>query len=229
MTSFSAPQYSIIDKVGMPQVMDFISKRLKIYNTADLDWLKLLPLNKKALLHGECMFPYVGHDGMREHGFRIRASVNIEMCPPFEYQHWARIPNRESARGWKSGEQVFRFADLEECAVHTLAHECFHFLSETNQVSEKNSEANANWWADGWLAAFRLKQGNLDRELNHPELDHRQFGQREMTRSTLDARVLHDAPPSQIRLEFGENLETVDEQAINDKSVQELDHKASSC
>lgn len=161
MAAFSTLQYEIIDKVGMPHVMSFIVKRLKIYNTRDLDWLKLLPLNKKALLHGECMFPYVDSSGKREHGFRIRASVNIELCPPFEYQHWARVPDKSVGRGWKSGEQVFYFADLEECAVHTLAHECFHFLSETGQVGEENSEANANWWADGWLASFRLSQGGV--------------------------------------------------------------------
>ena len=158
MTGLPSSAFEIIDKVGMPHVMDFIVKRLRIYNTRDLDWLKLLPLNKKALLHGECMFPYVGADGNREHGFRIRASVNIELSPPFEYEHWARVPDENVGRGWKSGEQVFHFADLEECAVHTLAHECFHFLSETEQIGEENSEANANWWADGWLASFKLSQ-----------------------------------------------------------------------
>ncbi|MGR8946589.1 MAG: hypothetical protein ACU84Q_00980 [Gammaproteobacteria bacterium] len=158
MTLTSAPQYSVIDKVGMPHVLAFIVKRLSIYNTCELDWLKLLPLTKKALLHGECMFPYTASNGEREHGFRIRASVNVNMSPPFQYEHWARVPSKTAARGWQSGEQVFHFADLEECAVHTLAHECFHFLSETKQVGEKNTEANANWWADGWLAAFRLKQ-----------------------------------------------------------------------
>lgn len=152
------PQYAVIDKVGMPHVMAFIVQRLKIYNTADLDWLKLLPLNKKSLLHGECMFPYVDKHGVREHGFRIRASVNVEMVPPFNYPHWARIPCEKSVRGWKSGERIFRFADLEECAVHTLSHECFHFLSESGQIPEENSEANANWWADGWLASYKLHQ-----------------------------------------------------------------------
>ena len=146
----------------MPHVMAFIVKRMSIYNTLELDWLKLLPLTKKALLHGECMFPYIDDNGEREHGYRIRASVNINMSPPFEYEHWARIPSKSAKRGWQSGEQIFRFADLEECAVHTLAHECFHFLSATNQVGEKNTEANANWWADGWLAAFRLKQSQIE-------------------------------------------------------------------
>ena len=58
----------------------------------------------------------------------------------------------------------FRFDDLEECAVHTLAHECFHFLSHSRQVDLKNTEANANWWADGWLRVFReLRLAQLER------------------------------------------------------------------
>ena len=58
-------------------------------------------------------------------------------------------------RGWVSGEQTFFFDDLEECAVHTLSHECFHFLSDSKQVDLANSEANANWWGDKWLDAYR--------------------------------------------------------------------------
>lgn len=198
MDYISAPRYAVIDKVGMPHVLDFIVTRLKIYSTGDLDWLKLLPLNKKALLHGECMFPYLDSNGKREHGFRIRASVNIELSPPFEYEHWARIPDKTVGRGWKSGEQIFRFEDLEECAVHTLAHECFHFLSETGQVGEKNSEANANWWADGWLAAFKLKQ--LAKTSEHTEQltmpreysVHANSQQGDLTLGEFDQRLLVD-------------------------------------
>ena len=40
--------------------------------------------------------------------------------------------------------------------MHTLAHECFHFLADSGQVAERNTEANANWWADAWLDAFRV-------------------------------------------------------------------------
>ena len=55
----------------------------------------------------------------------------------------------------KTQPQRISFDDLEECAVHTLAHECFHFLSHSKQVRHKNTEANANWWADQWLLEFR--------------------------------------------------------------------------
>lgn len=153
--------YRIIDKVGMPHVLAFIAERLTDYDTSALDWVKLLPLNKRALLHGACHFPWADDPvrPRRRHGYRIRASVNVEREPPFAYVHWGRTPSTTNARGWVSGEQEFRFADLEECAVHTLAHECFHFLSDSRQVGERNTEANANWWADGWLQAFRQALG----------------------------------------------------------------------
>ena len=151
------PSYEIIDKVGMPRVISFFLSQLEAYCTSELDWLKLLPLDQNHLLHGACHFPFEpkSDSRMKPHGYRIRASVNVEMSPPFSYVHWGRIPSNKSKQGWLSGEQTFRFNDLEECAVHTLAHECFHFLSGSRQVSEKNTEANANWWADNWLSQFR--------------------------------------------------------------------------
>ncbi|MEQ8493712.1 MAG: hypothetical protein RLW42_05755, partial [Gammaproteobacteria bacterium] len=149
--------YRVIDKVGMPHVTNFIGDRLAAFDTRLLDWIKLLPLNRKVLLHGACHYPFRRdvRAGGWEHGYRIRASVNVEMPPPFSYVHWARIPAPGSRRGWRSGEFEFRFADLEECAVHTLAHECFHFLADSAQLDERNTEANANWWADAWLEDFR--------------------------------------------------------------------------
>ena len=151
------PSYEIIDKVGMPRVISFFVSQLAAYCTSELDWLKLLPLDRNHLLHGACHFPFEpkSDSRMKPHGYRIRASVNIEMCPPFSYIHWGRIPSGKSKQGWLSGEQTFRFDDLEECAVHTLAHECFHFLSGSRQVKEKNTEANAICWADKWLSQFR--------------------------------------------------------------------------
>lgn len=157
MLEDAASGYRVIDKVGMPHVLAFVSERLDEFDTSALDWVKLLPLNQRALLHGACHFPWQPPPGSsrRGHGYRIRASVNVEHAPPFSYVHWGRTPSATNRRGWVSGEQEFRFADLEECAVHTLAHECFHFLADSGQVAERNTEANANWWADRWLSRFR--------------------------------------------------------------------------
>jgi len=149
--------YRVIDKVGMPHVLGFINQSLAAYTTDALDWIKLLPLQKRELLHGACHFPYreSASSSTWKHGYRIRASVNVELEPPFTYTHWGRIASATNARGWVSGEQQFKFGDLDECAVHTLSHECFHFLADSGQLDERNTEANANWWADTWLAQYR--------------------------------------------------------------------------
>jgi len=152
----NARPYNVIDKITMPQVMNFICDKLDMFDTTWLEWIKLLPLNRNHLLHGCCTYPVPERPrpDTIESGYRLRASVNVEMAPPFTYQHWARIPSTRQRQGWYSGEKSFVFQDLEECAVHTLAHECFHFLSHSGQVGHKNTEANANWWADQWLADF---------------------------------------------------------------------------
>lgn len=160
---FPGPNYRVIDRVGMPHVTRFIAAKLEPYETSRLDWIKLLPLKRNELLHGCCHFPY-REDPDSEvwaHGYRIRASVNVDMVPPFTYLHWGRIASSTNRRGWVSGEQEFHFRDLDECAVHTLAHECFHFLTDAGQLSEPNTEANANWWADCWLEDFALLASDL--------------------------------------------------------------------
>lgn len=151
-------QLKVIDKIGMPHVMGFIIRKLNDYDLTRLEWIKLLPLNKNHALHGCCSHPVYSRNNKNEliKGYRLRASVNVEIAPPIVFQHWGRIPSHRHRQGWYSGAQTFVFDDLEECALHTLAHECFHFLSHTRQLQHKNTEANANWWADQWLDEFRL-------------------------------------------------------------------------
>ena len=151
----------VIDKVGMPHVVQFVLNKIEDFDISQLEWIKLLPLNKNHPMHGCCSYPVYSNIQKNEllKGYRIRASVNVEMAPPIRFQHWGRIPSDNYKQGWYSGEQTFVFEDMEECALHTLAHECFHFLSHTKQVRHKNTEANANWWADQWSDEFSLMVG----------------------------------------------------------------------
>ncbi len=151
-------KYRVVDKVGMPGVLIFIAEQLGAFDTSALDWIKLLPLSQNHLLHGACTFP--NRAARRGHGYRIRASVNVEMAPPFVFEHWGRVPSEHNKRGWVSGARSFVFSDLEQCAVHTLAHECFHFLADSGQLEHRNIEANANWWADIWLAKYKKCNGD---------------------------------------------------------------------
>lgn len=148
--------YNVIDRVSMPHVMTFINDKLSSFDTSLVEWIKLLPLNGRHILHGCCTYPVRTAPRARswKSGYRLRASVNVELPPPYVYQHWGRIPSSNYRQGWYSGEQTFVFDDLDACAVHTLAHECFHFLSHSKQVRHKNTEANANWWADQWVRDY---------------------------------------------------------------------------
>ena len=51
MKDFTA-QLQVIDKVEMPHVINFVFEQLSRYDTSLLESVKLLPLSKKALLHG---------------------------------------------------------------------------------------------------------------------------------------------------------------------------------
>ena len=156
----------IIDRVNMPHVIRFVLDRLTDYDTSLLESIKLLPLNKKILLHGCCTYPVRSKPRSRtfKRGYRLRASVNIDMAPPFQYTHWARIPSKNYQQGWYSGAKDFLFDDLDQAAVHTLSHEVFHMLAHSRQVREKNTEANANWWADLWLDEFHQLRMEMNDE-----------------------------------------------------------------
>ena len=121
--AYSAFDLQVTDKVNMPGVLNYILQRLAEFDLRILESVKLLPLNRKAILHGCCTYPVRSAPKARtfKSGYRIRASVNIELAPPFMYTHWGRVPSNDYKQGWYSGEKLFVFHDLEEAAVHTLA------------------------------------------------------------------------------------------------------------
>lgn len=150
-------QNKFVDKIGMSEVCHYISGKLRDYDTTLVEWIKLLPLEKRVTLHGECKYPVRTQSRARtfKRGYRIRASVNVEIDPPYVHDHWGRIPSSNYQQGWYSGPVSYQWETLDECAVHTLAHECFHFLSHSKQITIKNVEANANWFADQWLEEYQ--------------------------------------------------------------------------
>jgi hypothetical protein len=62
-----------------------------------------------------------------------------------------------TGRQWKRvyGETVVR--NLDEAIVWILAHEAFHWLRKTGQVPGRNTEVEADAFADAKLAAFRAE------------------------------------------------------------------------
>ena len=93
-----------VDKIGMQRVTGYIDDCLEKFDTSLIEWIKLLPLDKKHILHGECAYPVknIEDNSIIERGYRIRASVNVESVPPYKFSHWGRIPSNSHKQGWCS-------------------------------------------------------------------------------------------------------------------------------
>ena len=81
-----ASDIRVIDRVNMPHVLQFILLKLSDYDTSLLEWVKLLPLNKKAILHGCCEYPVRTAPRARtfKSGYRLRARDASEKCHEVE-------------------------------------------------------------------------------------------------------------------------------------------------
>ena len=148
----------IEDKVGVPKAIAFVVRKLEQYDLSLIEWIKLTPYSGSRVVKGLCRYPRRLAPRSRTFvsQYRINANINPTIQFPATFDHWARIPNSSAKQGWLSGAHTYRVDSLEEAAVHLLAHEIFHFLSHSDQVPEKNVEANANWFADQWLEEWRL-------------------------------------------------------------------------
>lgn len=60
-----------------------------------------------------------------------------------------------TGREWIQVRGRTRLADLDQALVWIFAHEAFHFLRATRQIPGRNTEIEADAWADAQLAAFR--------------------------------------------------------------------------
>ncbi|MBN2506192.1 MAG: hypothetical protein JXQ71_05810 [Verrucomicrobia bacterium] len=65
--------------------------------------------------------------------------------------------DRRSGRRWKRVYGKTIVHDLDEAIVWIVAHEAFHWLRHTRQVPGRNTEVEADAYADRQLAAFRAQ------------------------------------------------------------------------
>jgi hypothetical protein len=63
--------------------------------------------------------------------------------------------DRRSGRRWYRLRGRTRLRDLDEAVAWLFAHEAFHFLRRTRQVRGRDTEIDADGFADARLAAFR--------------------------------------------------------------------------
>lgn len=147
-----------IDKVGIPEVLEFARAELAPYDLEQLDWFKLLPL-PKALFHGECLFPKRKAPRSREleHGYRIRCSVRPEARFPLTEELVTGSEKTLGPPGWRYLTTHVELLDLEELTVFVAGHEAFHFLRHAKQIPGRNSEPQANLHGLRWLQAWKCR------------------------------------------------------------------------
>jgi hypothetical protein len=68
------------------------------------------------------------------------------------------IEDRRSRRQWKRVHGLTRVHDLDEAIVWIFSHEAFHWLRKTNQIRGRNTEIEADAFADACLEDFRNPQ-----------------------------------------------------------------------
>jgi hypothetical protein len=142
----------IKDRVGLPKVIEFIERKLSDFDVSKIKYISLNEKSNGDVLHGQCAYPSKNHNRTQ---YQIRGAVNPHIPYPATHIHWGRIPDPTFKQGWRSGEATYKFNNVEEAAVHVLAHEIGHFLLREKQIKEKNVEANCNMIADQWLSEFR--------------------------------------------------------------------------
>jgi len=67
------------------------------------------------------------------------------------------VVDRRSGRRWKRVYGTTVVHDLDEAVVWIVAHEAFHWLRHSRQVPGRNTEVEADTYADRQLAAFRAQ------------------------------------------------------------------------
>ena len=116
----------IINKIGLPKVVDFIHQRLTLYDTSNLDWVKLLPLNQQSRYHGHCEYPKRTAPRKRSfvHQYRIKASVNVNPAM-WPYKEIVNVGTwQKEVRGmklWGYEEEEVILQTVEEAVVFVLA------------------------------------------------------------------------------------------------------------
>jgi hypothetical protein len=162
-----------IDKLEAATGLDWAYDFLSHYDTARLKEVRIGKGRGKACgVYGKCWYP-----NERSPFYRISCQVPgpfpymIEVRKPPVYRRddgvWPQIPQgcREGLhrraevegklREWKRVIGYTEAQTINEGIVWIMAHEMFHFLRHTRQVSGRNTEIEADNFADEQLRALR--------------------------------------------------------------------------
>lgn len=140
--------------------------------TSRLDWIRIdTGRGTHAGAYGRCWYPS-GPKGYR---------ISIQVPGPFPYRqtryttplypdsagNWPDVPpdcqpagygqNHRSGRKWMRLTTEYEMRDRSEAVVHIAAHEFFHFLRHSRQITGRNTEIQADQFALARVAEFRLR------------------------------------------------------------------------
>ena len=145
------------------------------FDTSRVEWTRIdLGRGRYGGVYGRCHYP-----SRERRTYRISCQVPgpfphvLETRKPPLYRRedgtWPDLPTGCGRGAWcrdeKTGREWFRVVsrtvieDLDEAVVWIVAHEAFHFLRRTRQVPGRNTEIDADAFADEMLAQFRLPVG----------------------------------------------------------------------
>lgn len=163
-----------------PDAIDWIRAFLSRFDTSDVGWLRVDFGREHRDRKGRVYYRYRGVYGRcwypteRQPTLRLSCQVpgpfpcevvtrkkpvyrNADGTWPAEARR-RRGPvlgNPKTGRQWKRVYGTTRLADLAEAVVWIFAHEAFHWLRKSGQVPGRNTEIEADAYADAQLEEFR--------------------------------------------------------------------------
>lgn len=155
----------------------FVRELLEGYDLSKLACLKLEPgSGGGSRVYGVCRFPNkYGKSRITRENYRISCFVQgpfpdgVSVRRPPIYRNadgsWRALPancyitghvskGEPPAKAWWRITSVTHLKNAAEAVVWICAHELFHFLRATRQIPGRNTEIEADAFADGKLAAF---------------------------------------------------------------------------
>lgn len=170
----------------------FIEQFMQPFDLSKLAYLKLAPGTPRGVgVYGVCRYP-------DKHGktelTRTKYRISCFFTGPYPHMLWVRrrpiyrnengswptIPKQlflrgvtthgsPPARAWQQLVAVNPLMDDSEALVWIAAHELFHFLRHTRQIAGRNTEVEADIFADETLEQFRYPgdRGRRTRDLSN--------------------------------------------------------------
>jgi hypothetical protein len=141
------------------------------YDTSRLEWVRMthgspryrgvygcchFPLRERPTYRISCQLPgpFPAYITTRRPPLYKRTDGSFPDLPKgCRVGQWLYDP--DTGREWKQVRGRTRVGDLGEAVVWILAHEAFHFLRDTRQIPGRNTEIEADAYADSQLAEYR--------------------------------------------------------------------------